>query len=207
MITRDALETCITSAPAFSAIVIDSLSGLETRAQKDGYVGESHVGIFARIMSDTFPKIVPALQKNDCTLLVINQIREKIGVMFGNPEKSTGGRALRFYSTVRLDLRTIETFKRAGEIIGNITRVKVIKNKIAAPFKETKIIIEYGKGIKSDIVRCAIEEGIIERSGSKCIYKGIEVGNYDQDAMVYLEEHPDLKEEITKRLREDYKTA
>ena len=167
---EQALETCkpVAQSRAFGAIVIDSLAGLAPKAQIDGDIGDSHVGLFSRIMSDALSVLTPILDKAGCTLIVINQIREKVGVMFGNPEKTTGGRALKYYATVRLDVRRIESLKQGGEVIGSRTRVKVVKNKIATPFKEIEFDIMFGHGISTegDILDQAVEKEVITKCAS-----------------------------------------
>lgn len=179
---EQALETCKTVAQsrAFGAIVIDSLAGLAPKAQIDGDIGDSHVGLFSRIMSDALSVLTPILDKAGCTLIVINQIREKVGVMFGNPEKTTGGRALKYYATVRLDVRRIESLKQGGEVIGSRTRVKVVKNKIAAPFKEVEFDIMFGHGISTegDILDQAVEKEVITKCSSWYLYDGNRIGPF-----------------------------
>lgn len=200
---EQALETCKTVAQAgtFGAIVIDSLAGLAPKAQIDGDIGDSHAGLFARIMSDALSVLTPFLDNAGCTLIVINQIREKIGVMFGNPERATGGRALKYYASVRLDIRRIESLKQGGEVIGNRTRVKVVKNKIATPFKEVEFDIMFGHGIsvEGDILDQAEENGVITKSSSWYLYDGNKIGQGRENAKQYLKDNPaECKKIITK---------
>lgn len=201
-----ALEVCkvVAQMTAFSAVVIDSLAGLAPKAEIDGDVGDHRVGVFSRIMSETLPVLTTFLDDSGCTLIVINQIREKVGVMFGNPESSTGGRALKYYATVRLDIRRIESLKQSGEIAGNRTRVKVVKNKIAPPFKEAEFDIMFGEGIsiEGDILDNAVEKGIINKYGAWFSYNGNRIGQGRENAKQYLREHPVEMEEITAKLRE-----
>lgn len=199
-----ALEVCKMCASTFGAIVIDSLAGTICKAQMDGDVGDSHVGTFARIMSDALPMLVPVLADNECTLIVITQLREKVGVMFGNPERATGGRALKYYASVRLDMRGIESIKSNGEEVGRRTRVKVVKNKIATPFKSTEFDIMFGHGIsvEGDILDQAEGNGVIAKSGSWYLYDGNKIGQGRENAKQYLKEHPAEMEEITAKLRE-----
>lgn len=203
-----ALDVCITVARAgsFSAIVIDSLAGLAPKAQIDGNAGDSHVGLFSRIMSDTLSVLTPMLDSAGCTLIVINQLREKVGVMFGNPEKATGGRALKYYASVRLDVRRIESLKQSGEVIGSRTRVKVVKNKVATPFKETEFDIMFGEGIsiEGDILDRAVEKGIITKYGAWYAYDDNRIGQGRENAKQYLKEHPEELEGISGKLRTIY---
>lgn len=201
-----ALEVCkiVAQMTAFSAVVIDSLAGLAPKAQIDGDVGDCHAGLFSRIISETLPVLTTYLDDSGCTLIVINQIREKIGVMFGNPECATGGRALKYYATVRLDIRRIEFIRNSGDEIGCRTRVKVVKNKIAPPLKETEFDIMFGEGIsiEGDILDNAVEKGIITKYGAWFSYNGNRIGQGRENAKQYLKEHPAEMEEITTKLRE-----
>lgn len=201
-----ALEVCKIAAQmtAFSAVVIDSLAGLAPKAQIDGDVGDCHAGLFSRIISETLPVLTTYLDDSGCTLIVINQIREKIGVMFGNPERATGGRALKYYATVRLDIRRLEFIRNSGDEIGCRTRVKVVKNKIAPPFKEAEFDIMFGEGIsiEGDILDNAVEKGIITKYGAWFSYNGNRIGQGRENAKQYLKGHPGEMEEITTKLRE-----
>lgn len=201
-----ALEVCKIAAQmtAFSAVVIDSLAGLAPKAQIDGNVGDSYPGLFSRIMSETLPVLTTYLDESGCTLIVINQIREKIGVMFGNPERATGGRALKYYATVRLDIRRLESIKNSGDEVGCRTRVKVVKNKISTPFKSTEFDIMFGEGIsiEGDILDNAVEKGIITKYGAWFSHNGNRIGQGRENAKQYLKEHPAEMEEITTKLRE-----
>lgn len=201
-----ALEVCkvVAQMTAFSAVVIDSLAGLAPKAQIDGDIGDSHAGLFTRIMSDALPVLTTYLDDSGCTLIVINQIREKVGVMFGNPERATGGRALKYYATVRLDIRRLEFIRNSGDEIGCRTRVKVVKNKIAPPLKETEFDIMFGEGIsvEGDILDNAVEKGVITKYGAWFSYNGNRIGQGRENAKQYLREHPAEMEEITAKLRE-----
>lgn len=198
-----ALNVCKESAFAFSAIVIDSLAGLAPVAQIKGDIGDSHVGTFSKIMSDALSVLTPILDNAGCTLIVINQLREKIGVMFGNPEKATGGRALKFYAAMRLDVRRTETLKQNGEIIGCRVRVKAVKNKIATPFKETEYDIMFGHGIsvEGDTLDYAVKNGIISKGSAWYSYKSERIGQGRENARQYLVEHPKVHDEIMDMLR------
>lgn len=206
-----ALEVCKTVAlnGAFSAIVIDSLAGLVPKAQIDGNVGDTHVGLFSRIMSETLPVLTTFLDNSGCTLIITNQIREKVGVMFGNPERATGGRALKYYASVRLDVRRIESLKQGGEAIGNRTRVKVVKNKIASPFKEVEFDIMFGHGIsvEGDILDQAVEKGIITKYSAWYVYDGNRIGQGRENAKRYLIENPAECKKIVTRLKKVCKVA
>ena len=206
-----ALEVCKTVAlnGTFSAIVIDSLAGLVPKAQIDGNVGDYHAGLFSRIMSETLPILTTFLDNSGCTLIITNQLREKTGVMFGNPEHATGGRALKYYASVRLDVRRIESLKQGGEVIGNRTRVKVVKNKIAPPFKEAEFDIMFGKGISTegDILDQAVEKGIITKYSAWYMYDGNKIGQGRENAKQYLIENPAECKKIVTRLRKVCKVA
>ena len=206
---EQALNVCKESASAFSAIVIDSLAGLAPKAQIDGDIGDSHVGTFSKIMSDALSVLTPILDNAGCTLIVINQLREKIGVMFGNPERATGGRALKYYVSVRLDMRAIESIKSGGEEIGRRTRIKIVKNKIATPFKSTEFDIMFGHGIsvEGDILDQAVEKEVINKSGSFYVYDGNKIGQGRENARQYLKDNPAEYKKIVTKLRKVYKIA
>lgn len=206
---EQALNVCKESASAFSAIVIDSLAGLAPKAQIDGDIGDSHVGTFSKIMSDALSVLTPILDNAGCTLIVINQIREKLGVMFGNPEKATGGRALKYYASVRLDMRAIESIKSGGEEIGRRTRVKVVKNKIATPFKSTEFDIMFGHGIsvEGDILDQAEGNGVITKSGSWYLFDGNRIGQGRENAKQYLKDNPTECKKIMTKLKKVSKIA
>ena len=208
---EQALGACKTVAQAgtFGAIVIDSLAGLAPKAQIDGDIGDSHAGLFARIMSDALSVLTPFLDNAGCTLIVINQIREKIGVMFGNPERATGGRALKYYASVRLDVRRIESLKQGGEVIGSRTRVKVVKNKIAAPFKEVEFDIMFGHGIsvEGDILDQAVEKEVITKCSSWYFYDGNKIGQGRENAKQYLKDNPTECKKIMAKLKKVSKIA
>ena len=206
---EQALNVCKESASAFSAIVIDSLAGLAPKAQIDGDIGDSHVGTFSKIMSDALSVLTPILDNAGCTLIVINQLREKIGVMFGNPERATGGRALKYYASVRLDMRAIESIKSGGEEIGRRTRVKVVKNKIATPFKSTEFDIMFGHGIsvEGDILDQAEGNGVITKSGSWYLFDGNRIGQGRENAKQYLKDNPTECKKIMTKLKKVSKIA
>lgn len=201
-----ALDVCKTVAASgtFSVIVIDSLAGLAPKAQINGEVGENHAGTFAKIMSDTLPVLTPILDDSGCTLIVINQIREKIGIMFGNPEHSTGGRALKYYASVRIDMRRMELIKSVGNTIGFRIRVKVVKNKIAASCKEAEFDIIFGKGISTEgeVLDLAVKNGIIVKSGSWYSFKGNAIGQGRESVSKYLADNPEEYKKVAARLRE-----
>lgn len=206
-----ALGTCKTVAQAgtFGAIVIDSLAALAPKAQIDGDVGDYHAGLFARIMSDALSVLTPYLDDNGCTLIVINQLREKLGVMFGNPERATGGRALKYYASVRLDMRAIESIKSGGEEIGRRTRVKVVKNKIATPFKSTEFDIMFGHGIsvEGDILDQAVEKEVITKCSSWYLFDGNKIGQGRENAKQYLMDNPAECKKIVTKLKKVCKVA
>lgn len=191
---------------AIDIVVIDSVAALVPKAEIDGEMGDTHIGLQARLMSQALRKLTPVVSKSKCIVIFINQLREKIGIMFGNPEVTTGGRALKFYSSVRLDVRRIDQIKVGGERMGNRTRVKVVKNKIAPPFKEAEFDIMYGSGIskEGDILDLAAEVNIINKSGSWYSYNGTKLAQGRESTKKYLLENPDFMEEIEKKVREHY---
>ncbi|MBD5522273.1 MAG: recombinase RecA [Lachnospiraceae bacterium] len=196
-------ETMVRSG-AIDIVVVDSVAALVPKAEIDGDMGDSHVGLQARLMSQALRKLTGVISKSNCTVVFINQLREKVGIMFGNPETTTGGRALKFYSSVRLDVRRIESLKQGGEVIGNRTRVKVVKNKIAPPFKEAEFDIMFGEGISvvGDILDLAAENGIINKSGAWYAYEGNKIGQGRENAKQYLKDNPVVCEEVERRVRE-----
>ncbi|MBR5317151.1 MAG: recombinase RecA [Lachnospiraceae bacterium] len=196
-------ETMVRSG-AIDIVVVDSVAALVPKAEIDGDMGDSHVGLQARLMSQALRKLTAVISKSNCTVIFINQLREKVGVMFGNPETTTGGRALKFYSSVRLDVRRIESLKQSGEVVGNRTRVKVVKNKIAPPFKEAEFDIMFGEGISKvgDILDLAAENGIVNKSGAWYAYEGNKIGQGRENAKNYLKENPAICEEIETKVRE-----
>ncbi len=198
-------ETMVRSG-AVDIIIVDSVAALVPKAEIDGDMGDSHVGLQARLMSQALRKLTPVVSKNNCIVIFINQLREKVGVMFGNPETTTGGRALKFYSSVRMDVRRIETLKAGGEVIGNRTRVKVVKNKIAPPFKEAEFDIMFGKGISSegDVLDLATSIDVVQKSGAWFAYNGEKIGQGRENAKQFLIDHRDIYEEIDKKVREHY---
>lgn len=208
---EQALEICETMvrSGAVDIVVVDSVAALVPRAEIDGDMGDSHVGLHARLMSQALRKLAGAISKSHCTVIFINQLREKVGVMFGNPETTTGGRALKFYSSVRLDIRRIETIKVGGESVGNRTRVKVVKNKVAPPFKQVEFDIMYGKGISysGDVLDIAAEHNIVEKSGAWYAYNGVKIGQGRENAKKYLEENPEVLAEITEIVKGSVKAA
>lgn len=167
-------------------------------------MGDSHVGLQARLMSQALRKLTAVISKSNCTVIFINQLREKVGVMFGNPETTTGGRALKFYSSIRLDVRRIESLKQGGEVVGNHTRIKVVKNKIAPPFKEAEFDIMFGQGIsrEGDVLDLAVRENIIIKSGSWFAYQDAKIGQGRENAKQYLKDNPDIFEEVEQKVRE-----
>ena len=196
-------ETMVRSG-AVDIIVVDSVAALVPKAEIDGDMGDSHVGLQARLMSQALRKLTAVISKSNCTVIFINQLREKVGVMFGNPETTTGGRALKFYSSVRLDVRRIEALKQGGEVIGNRTRVKVVKNKVAPPFKEAEFDIMFGAGISTqgDILDLAAENNIINKSGAWYAYDGNKIGQGMENAKQYLKDNPQICAEVERKVRE-----
>ncbi len=195
-------ETMVRSG-AIDIIVIDSVAALVPKAEIDGDMGDSHVGLQARLMSQALRKLTAVVSKSNCIVIFINQLREKVGVMFGNPETTTGGRALKFYSSVRLDIRRIEAIKQGGEIVGNRTRIKVVKNKIAPPFREAEFDIMFGKGIsrEGDILDLAANNGIVIKSGAWYSYNDVKIGQGRENTKAYFAEHPEIMEEVEHKVR------
>lgn len=198
-------ETMVRSG-AIDIVVVDSVAALVPKAEIDGDMGESHVGLQARLMSQALRKLTAVISKSNCTVVFINQLREKVGVLFGSPETTTGGRALKFYSSVRLDVRRIEALKQSGETIGNRTRVKVVKNKIAPPFKEAEFDIIFGEGISmvGDVLDLAAEVNIVNKSGAWYAYNGNKIGQGRENAKQYLKDHQEVYDEIAAKVREHY---
>lgn len=198
-------ETMVRSG-AVDIIVVDSVAALVPKAEIDGEMGDSHVGLQARLMSQALRKLTAVISKSNCTVVFINQLREKVGVMFGSPETTTGGRALKFYSSVRLDVRRIESLKQAGEVIGNRTRVKVVKNKIAPPFKEAEFDIMFGEGISrvGDILDIAVSVDIVNKSGAWYAYEGNRIGQGRENAKQYLKDNQAVCEEIERKVRRHF---
>ncbi|MGN1270837.1 MAG: recombinase RecA [Clostridia bacterium] len=194
---------------ALDVIVVDSVAALVPKAEIDGDMGDSHMGLQARLMSQALRKLAGAINKSKTVIIFINQLREKIGVMFGNPETTTGGRALKFYASVRLDIRKIENIKQDGEIVGNRVRVKVVKNKVAPPFREAEFDIVYGKGISKEgnILDMAVNLDIIEKSGSWFSYNGEKIGQGRENVKQYLHDNPEVMEEVEKKVRENFEEA
>ena len=198
-------ETLVRSG-AIDLVVVDSVAALVPQVELDGEMADQQMGLQARLMSKALRKLSGVMNKTDCTIIFINQLREKIGVMFGNPETTTGGRALKFYSSVRLDVRRVEQLKQAGEVIGNHTRVKVVKNKVAPPFREAEFDIMFGKGIskEGDILDLAANVGIISKSGAWYAYEGDKIGQGRENAKTYLRENPEFCKMIEEMVREHY---
>ena len=194
---------------ALDVVVVDSVAALVPKAEIDGEMGDSHMGLQARLMSQALRKLAGAINKSKTVLIFINQLREKIGVMFGNPETTTGGRALKFYASVRMDIRKTEMMKQDGQVIGNRVRVKVIKNKVAPPFREAEFDVLYGKGISKvgNILDMAVNLDIVEKSGAWFSYNGQRISQGRENAKRYLEEHPDIMDEIEKKVRDNFAKA
>ena len=195
-------ETMVRSG-AVDIVIVDSVAALVPKAEIEGDMGDSHVGLQARLMSQALRKLTAVISKSNCVVIFINQLREKIGVMFGNPETTTGGRALKFYSSVRMDVRRIEALKQAGEIIGNRTRIKVVKNKVAPPFKEAEFDIMFGEGIsrEGDVLDLAAACNVVNKSGAWYAYNGEKIGQGRENAKIYLKEHPEVFQEIDHKVR------
>lgn len=201
-------ETMVRSG-AVDIVIVDSVAALVPKAEIDGEMGESHMGLQARLMSQALRKLTGIMSKSNCTVIFINQIREKIGVMFGNPETTTGGRALKFYASVRMDVRRTDSLKQSGEVVGNHVRVKVVKNKIAPPFKEAEFDIMFGQGIsrEGDILDLAAKVDIVEKSGAWYAYQGAKIGQGRENAKIYLKDNPAVCHEIENKVREYYGLA
>lgn len=195
-------ETMVRSG-AVDIIIVDSVAALVPRAEIDGEMGDSHVGLQARLMSQALRKLTAAISKSNCIVIFINQLREKVGVMYGSSETTTGGRALKFYASVRLDVRRIEALKQSGEIIGNHTRVKIVKNKVAPPFKEAEFDIMFGQGISrtGDVLDLAAKTDIVNKSGAWYAYNGEKIGQGRENAKIYLKEHQEIFDEIEAKVR------
>lgn len=198
-------ETMVRSG-AMDIVVIDSVAALVPKQEIEGDMGDSHVGLQARLMSQALRKLTPVISKYNCVVIFINQLREKVGVMFGNPETTTGGRALKFYSSIRLDIRRTETLKQGGEMVGNHVRVKVVKNKIAPPFKEAEFDIMFGKGIsrEGDVLDLAAGLDIVNKSGAWYAYENNKIGQGRENAKSYLKEHPEVMDELEAKVRAHY---
>lgn len=198
-------ETMVRSG-AMDIIVVDSVAALVPKQEIEGDMGDSHVGLQARLMSQALRKLTPVISKSNCVVIFINQLREKVGVMFGNPETTTGGRALKFYASIRMDVRRTETLKQSGDMVGNRTRVKIVKNKIAPPFKEAEFDIMFGKGIskEGDILDLAVSCNLVSKSGAWFAYNGDKIGQGRENAKTYLREHPEVMEELETKIREHY---
>ncbi|MBP3507054.1 MAG: recombinase RecA [Lachnospiraceae bacterium] len=195
-------ETMVRSG-AVDIVIIDSVAALVPKAEIDGEMGDSHVGLQARLMSQALRKLTAVISKSNCIVIFINQLREKVGVMFGNPETTTGGRALKFYSSVRLDVRRIETLKKGTDVVGNRTRVKVVKNKVAPPFREAEFDIMFGEGIsrEGDILDLAVTNDVVQKSGAWFAYLGEKIGQGRENAKLYLKENPEVLAEIEQLVR------
>lgn len=198
-------ETMVRSG-AVDIVIVDSVAALVPKAEIDGDMGDAHVGLQARLMSQALRKLTAVISKSNCIVIFINQLREKVGIMFGNPETTTGGRALKFYSSIRLDVRRVEALKQSGEIIGNHTRIKVVKNKIAPPFKEAEFDIMFGKGIsrEGDVLDLAANLNIINKSGAWYSYNGDKIGQGRENAKNFLAENPAIFDEVEAKIRNHY---
>lgn len=200
-------ETMVRSG-AVDIVVVDSVAALVPKAEIDGDMGDSHVGLQARLMSQALRKLTAVISKSNCIVIFINQLREKVGVMFGNPETTTGGRALKFYSSVRLDVRRTESLKQGGEIVGNHVRVKVVKNKIAPPFREAEFDIMFGQGIsrEGDVLDLAVNAGVVNKSGAWYAYEGDKIGQGRENAKTYIHENPAFFDMLEAKVRDFYFT-
>ena len=201
-------ETMVRSG-AVDIVIVDSVAALVPKAEIDGDMGDSHVGLQARLMSQALRKLTSVISRTNCIVLFINQLREKVGVMFGSPETTTGGRALKFYSSVRLDVRRIESLKQAGEVVGNHTRIKVVKNKVAPPVREAEFDIMFGQGIsrEGDMLDLAADCNVVNKSGAWYAYNGEKIGQGRENAKQFLKEHPEIRDEIEKKVRAHYEVG
>lgn len=198
-------ETMVRSG-AVDIVVVDSVAALVPKAEIDGDMGDSHVGLQARLMSQALRKLTAIISKSSCVVIFINQLREKIGVMFGNPETTTGGRALKFYASIRMDVRRVETLKQAGAMVGNRTKIKVVKNKIAPPFKEAEFDIMFGEGVSraGDVLDLAVNCNVVQKSGAWYAYEGNKIGQGRENAKQYLKDNPEIMEEVEAKVRAHY---
>ena len=198
-------ETMVRSG-AVDIVIVDSVAALVPKAEIEGDMGDSHVGLHARLMSQALRKLTAAISRSNCVVIFINQLREKVGVMFGNPETTTGGRALKFYASVRLDVRRTETLKQGGEMVGNHVKVKVVKNKVAPPFKQAEFDIMFGTGIskEGEILDLASESNVVNKSGAWYSYNGERIGQGRENVKIFLKDHPEICEEIEKQVRIQY---
>lgn len=198
-------ETMVRSG-AVDIVIVDSVAALVPKAEIEGDMGDSHVGLHARLMSQALRKLTAAINRSNCVVIFINQLREKVGVMFGNPETTTGGRALKFYASVRMDVRRTETLKQGGEMVGNHTKVKVVKNKVAPPFKQAEFDIMFGTGIsrEGEILDLAAECNVVNKSGAWYSYNGERIGQGRENVKIYLKDHPEICDEIEKQVRIQY---
>ena len=198
-------ETMVRSG-AVDIVIVDSVAALVPKAEIEGDMGDSHVGLHARLMSQALRKLTAAISRSNCVVIFINQLREKVGVMFGNPETTTGGRALKFYASVRLDVRRTETLKQGGEMVGNHVKVKVVKNKVAPPFKQAEFDIMFGTGIsrEGEILDLASECNVVNKSGTWYSYNGERIGQGRENVKIFLKDHPEICEEIEKQVRIQY---
>ena len=198
-------ETMVRSG-AVDIVIVDSVAALVPKAEIEGDMGDSHVGLHARLMSQALRKLTAAISRSNCVVIFINQFREKVGVMFGNPETTTGGRALKFYASVRLDVRRTETLKQGGEMVGNHVKVKVVKNKVAPPFKQAEFDIMFGTGIsrEGEILDLASECNVVNKSGAWYSYNGERIGQGRENVKIFLKDHPEICEEIEKQVRIQY---
>jgi recombination protein RecA len=203
---EQALEICemLIKSGAIDLIVVDSVAALVPQAELDGIMGDSTIGLQARLMSKAMRKLAGVMNKTRCTVIFINQLREKIGVIYGNPETTTGGRALKFYASIRIEIRKGEPIKQGIEIIGNKTNIKVVKNKVAPPFKTCQIEIRYGEGIShlSEVIDLAVDQGLLEKSGTWFSYQGEKIGQGKENVRAYLKEHPEIVEVLDRQERE-----